>query len=54
MPRFKETNSPSAPQRPAGSLFAGLLIGTTIMSMATQAFVLGAGAALTGLPPKRH
>lgn len=53
MPRFKETNNPPVPQRPGGSLFAGLLIGTAIISMATQAVVLGVGAALTGVPLKR-
>jgi hypothetical protein len=46
MQRLKNTaNLP--PPRPSGSWLAGMMIGATIMTMATQAMVLGAGAAIT-------
>jgi hypothetical protein len=36
----------SPPPRPGGSWLAGLVISTAIMTMATQAILLGAGAAI--------
>ena len=45
MQRHRTTNNP--PPRPGGSWLAGMMIGTAIMTMATQAIVLGAGAAIT-------
>ena len=45
MQRHKTTSNP--PPRPGGSWLAGMMIGTAIMTMATQAIVLGAGAAMT-------
>lgn len=44
MKRLKNTDYPSP--RPGGSWLAGMVIGTAIMTMATQAIVLGAGAAI--------
>jgi hypothetical protein len=51
MQRFKNTGSP--PPRPGASWLAGMLIGTAIMTMATQAMVLGAGAAIQDATMKR-
>jgi hypothetical protein len=45
MDRLKNTSYPPPP-RPSGSWLAGMVIGTTIMTMATQAVMLGAGAAI--------
>lgn len=45
MQRLKNTGIPRPP-RPDGSLLAGALIGTAIMTIATQAMVLGIGAAI--------
>jgi hypothetical protein len=45
MPRQKNTVNTPAP-RPVGNWLAGLMIGTAIMTMATQAMMLGAGAAI--------
>ncbi len=45
MARLKNTGSPPPP-RSGGHWLAGMLIGTAIMTMATQAMVLGAGAAI--------
>ncbi len=53
MHRFKTTSNHPLP-RPGGSWLAGMMIGTVIMTMATQAIVLGAGAALQNGTLKRH
>jgi hypothetical protein len=45
MSRQKNTGTAPTP-RPAGNWLAGLLIGSAIMAMATQAMMLGAGAAI--------
>lgn len=45
MQRLKNTGNPPQP-RPGGSWLAGMLIGTAIMTLATQAMVLGASAAI--------
>jgi len=45
MRRLKTTGN-SPPPRPGGSWLAGMVIGTAIMTMATQALILGAGAAI--------
>lgn len=45
MQRLKNTANAPTP-RPGGSWLAGVLIGSAIMTMATQAMVLGAGAAI--------
>lgn len=45
MQRLKNTSNPPPP-RPNGSWLAGMMIGTAIMTMATQAMVLGVGAAV--------
>jgi hypothetical protein len=45
MQRMKDTGGKPAP-RPAGNWLAGAMIGTVIMTMATQAMMLGAGAAI--------
>src|ERR1700692_2962298 len=47
MQRLRNTGIP-LPPRPGGSWLLGMVIGTTIMTMATQAIVLGAGAAIQG------
>ncbi|HEX2942001.1 MAG TPA: hypothetical protein VHO91_13210 [Rhodopila sp.] len=44
MQRMK--NTPASPPRPASSLFAGMMIGSAIMTMAAQAMMLGAGVAI--------
>jgi hypothetical protein len=51
MHRMKTT--PMPPPRPPGSLLAGAMIGSAIMVMATQAMLLGAGAALQEVSVKR-
>jgi hypothetical protein len=51
MQRLKNTE-PGRPPRPASSLLAGLLIGSTIMTMATQAMLMGATAAINHIPLK--
>jgi hypothetical protein len=51
MQRMKNTSTPS-PQ-PIGSLFAGLVIGSAIMAMATQAMLLGAGTAIS-IPSRKQ
>jgi hypothetical protein len=45
MQRLKNTGIIPTP-RPAGNWLAGAMIGALIMTMATQAMVLGAGAAI--------
>jgi hypothetical protein len=45
MTRLKNTGGTPAP-RPVGDWFMGMMIGAAIMTMATQAIVLGAGAAI--------
>jgi hypothetical protein len=45
MQRLKNTGKPPPPP-PGGSWLAGMMIGAAIMTIATQAMVLGAGAAI--------
>jgi hypothetical protein len=45
MQRLRNTANPPPPG-PGGSWLAGAIIGTAIMTMATHAIVLGAGAAI--------
>jgi hypothetical protein len=45
MERLKNTGTPP-PSRPGGSWLAGMMIGSAIMTMATQAMMWGAGAAI--------
>jgi hypothetical protein len=45
MRRLKITGN-SPPPRPAGSLLVGMLLGTAIMTIAAQAMLFGAGAAI--------
>ncbi|MDR3530460.1 MAG: hypothetical protein P4L90_07920 [Rhodopila sp.] len=45
MQRHKNTGD-RPPPRPGGSWLAGMVIGTAIMAMATQAMALGAGLAI--------
>jgi hypothetical protein len=45
MRRLKTTGN-SPPSRPGGSWLAGMVIGAAIMTMAAQAMMLGAGAAI--------
>jgi hypothetical protein len=52
MQRMKNTGSPPAP-RPVGSWLAGMVIGSAIMTMATQAIVLGASKAINDATLKR-
>ncbi len=48
MQRLKMPDRPPSP-RPGGvSWLAGMMIGTAIVTMATQAMMLGAGAAIKG------
>ena len=41
-----QKHRPPLPPRPGASWLAGMLIGTAIVTMATQAMVLGAGVAI--------
>jgi hypothetical protein len=43
--RLKNTGN-SSPSRPNGSLLAGVIVGTVIITIATQAMALGIGAAI--------
>jgi hypothetical protein len=45
MHRLKNTGSGPGP-RPSGNWLAGMVIGSAIITMATQAILLGAGAAI--------
>ena len=45
MQRLKNNENP-LPPRPNGSLLAGMVIGTAIMTIATQAMAMGIGAAI--------
>jgi hypothetical protein len=45
MQRLKSISTPPPP-RPGSSWLAGMVIGAAIVTMATQAMVLGAGAAI--------
>jgi len=45
MQRLKVTET-KPPSRPTGNWLAGMLIGSTIMTMATQAMLFGIGAAI--------
>jgi hypothetical protein len=45
MQRHKDTGGRPAP-RPVGNWLAGAMIGAAIVTMATQAMMLGAGAAI--------
>ena len=53
MQRRKNTSKPPPPPRPGGVWLAGMVIGATIMTMAAQAMILGAGAAIGGATRKR-
>jgi hypothetical protein len=53
MQRPKNTVNPPTP-RPPGSLMVGMMIGTAIMTMATQAIVLGVGAAIQDATVRRR
>jgi hypothetical protein len=53
MQRLKSTGT-STPPRPVGSWLAGVMIGSAIMTMATQVMILGAGAAITDAMLKRR
>ncbi|HEY0182863.1 MAG TPA: hypothetical protein VGC09_08660 [Rhodopila sp.] len=53
MHRLKNTGIPRPP-RPDGSWLAGILIGTAIMTIATQAIVFGAGAAVQDATLKKR
>ena len=53
MRRLKATDNSLLP-RPGGSWLAGMVIGTTIMAMAAQAIMLGAGAAIRDATLKTH
>jgi hypothetical protein len=46
MQRFRTTDRPPRPPRPGAPWLAGMLIGATVMTMAAQAMILGAGAAV--------
>jgi hypothetical protein len=46
MQRLKSMGHSPPPPRPGGSWLAGLVISTAIMTMATQAILLGTGAAI--------
>ena len=52
MERRKNTGKPLPPSRPDGAWLAGMAIGATIMTMAAQAVMLGAGAAIGGATRK--
>ncbi len=51
MARLKNTDTGRNPP-PHGSWLAGMVIGATIISMATGAMLLGAGMAVTGAAQK--
>ncbi|HEY4172113.1 MAG TPA: hypothetical protein VGM42_03735 [Rhodopila sp.] len=51
MQHLKTTGIP-LPPRPNGSLLAGVLIGTAIMTIAAQAMALGIGAAINSATQK--
>ena len=53
MRRLKATDN-SLPPRPNGSWLAGMVIGTTIMAIAAQAMMLGAGVAIRDATLKGH
>jgi hypothetical protein len=53
MQRLRNTGNPPTP-RQGGSWWVGMVIGTAIMTMATQAIVLGAGAAIQDATLKRR
>jgi hypothetical protein len=52
MQRLKVTEG-RPPPHPGGNWLAGMLIGSAIMTMATQAMLLGAGAAIQNVAIKR-
>jgi hypothetical protein len=52
MQHFKTPAKP--PPRRDGAWLAGMMIGTAIMTIATQAIVLGAGAAVQNATVKRR
>jgi hypothetical protein len=47
MQRLKNTGNVPLP-RPTGHWLAGMMIGSIVMTMATHAMILGAGAAISG------
>jgi hypothetical protein len=46
MQRLKTTGHPPSPRPGGASWLAGVMIGTAIVTMATQAMMLGAGVAI--------
>jgi hypothetical protein len=52
MQRMKNTGSPGRPPRPAGNWLAGMVIGSAIMTIATQAMLFGATAAINSITLK--
>jgi len=52
MERLKNTGT-QPPSRPGASWLAGMVIGSAIMTMATQAMMWGAGAAIKDATLKR-
>jgi hypothetical protein len=53
MARRKNTSSTPPSPRPDGAWLAGMVIGAAIMTMAAQAIMLGAGAAIGGATRKQ-
>jgi hypothetical protein len=53
MQRLKSTGT-STPPRPVGCWLAGVMIGSAIMTMATQAMILGTGTAIADATLKRR
>jgi hypothetical protein len=52
MQRMKNTESPGRPPRSGGNWLLGMVIGSAIMTMATQAMLFGATAAISSTTPK--
>jgi hypothetical protein len=52
MQRLKVTGGTPPPPRPGGNWLAGMVIGSAIMTMATQAMLIGATAAINHVPLK--
>ena len=52
MQRLKVTGGTPPPPRPGSNWLAGMVIGSAIMTMATQAMLIGATAAINHVPLK--
>lgn len=52
MQRMKNTGLPGRPPRPTSNWLAGMVIGSAIMTMATQAMLFGASAAINSVTLK--